>query len=303
MQRSGKIRERLVELGEELPAPKPHVANYVGCKAAGDTLFVSARVSQKRGVLGDDLDIDAGKSAARSAMLDLLAIVEDEIGDLDRIVSIDKVVGFVHSADSFTEQPKVLDGASELLIDLWGEAGRHARSATGVAQTPFGAAVQIEMVVTLAGDIRAPRSDADDRAAVSALLHNYCTALDRRDWSLFSSIFESEIEMDFGSVGAEKVTSTPAEWTERARGLFERFGPTQHLTTNHSHTLGSDHVVLVAAMQAEHFPKDESSSARYTLGGFYTLGARLRDGSWRVGALKLEVTWRRGDRRAVMSRK
>ena len=148
--RVGRITAKLAELGLSLPAPKAHVANYLGCKQAGATLYVSARVSETRGTLGDDLDVAAGQLAAKGAVLDLLAIVENEIGSLDRIVSIDQLTGYVHSAPTFTEQPKVIDGASDLLIALWGDSGRHARTATGVAQLPFGAAVQIEMVVTLA---------------------------------------------------------------------------------------------------------------------------------------------------------
>ncbi len=143
------IEARLAELGESLPEPKQPVANYVGCKEAGNTLYVSARVSRTRGELGTDLSIEEGRAAARSALIDVLAIMKAHIGDLDRIDSIDKMTGFVRSASSFEDQPKVVDGASDLLIDLWGDAGRHARTATGVAALPFGAAVQLEMTVTL----------------------------------------------------------------------------------------------------------------------------------------------------------
>ncbi|NNE98139.1 MAG: RidA family protein [Pyrinomonadaceae bacterium] len=78
-----------------------------------------------------------------------MAIVKNEIGDLDQISSIEKMVGFVRSAPTFTEQPKVIDGASDLLVALWGEDGRHARTATGVAQLPFGAAVQLELIMRM----------------------------------------------------------------------------------------------------------------------------------------------------------
>ncbi len=145
----GKIEEKLLELGETLPPPKEHVANYLGCKRSGNILYVSARVSQIRGEVGTDLKVSEAKLAARGALLDILAIIKHEIGDLDQIVSVEKMVGFVRSASTFTEQPKVIDGASDLLIDLWGENGRHARTATGVAQLPFGAAVQLEMILRL----------------------------------------------------------------------------------------------------------------------------------------------------------
>jgi enamine deaminase RidA (YjgF/YER057c/UK114 family) len=143
------IENKLRELGLTLPPPRTPVANYLGTKQSGDLLFVSGRVSQRRGEVGSELSLDEAKIAARDAMLDLLAIVKQDIGDLDRIVSIEQVRGFVRSAPTFIEHPKVMDGASELLIALWGEAGRHARTATGAAQLPFGAAVQLDMVVRL----------------------------------------------------------------------------------------------------------------------------------------------------------
>ena len=145
----GQIESRLSELGESLPVAKKPVANYLGCKKAGDTLYVSGRVSQIRGKVGADIDLAKAQEAAKGALLDLLAIVKAEIGDLDRIISVEKMNGFVNSAPSFTEQPKVIDGASDLLIQIFGADGRHARTATGVAQLPFGAAVQLEMIMRL----------------------------------------------------------------------------------------------------------------------------------------------------------
>ncbi len=144
-----RIEARLAELGESLPTAKPAVANYLGCKQSGSTLYVSGRVSPTRGEVGTDLTTAEGQAAAREALLDILAIVKKYIGDLDRIESVLKMNGFVRSASTFTEQPRVVDGASDLLIELFGEAGRHARTATGVAQLPFGAAVQLEMVLEL----------------------------------------------------------------------------------------------------------------------------------------------------------
>ena len=143
------VEDRLHALGLLLPPPKMPVANYVGTKLSGDLLFVSGRVSQRRGEVGTELSEDEARIAARDAMLDLLAIIKQDIGDLDRIVSIEQVRGFVRSSPSFTEQPRVIDGASDLLIALYGDAGRHARTATGAAQLPFGAAVQLDMVVRL----------------------------------------------------------------------------------------------------------------------------------------------------------
>jgi len=143
------VEDRLRELGLALPPPKAPVANYLGTKQSGDLLFVSGRVSQRRGEVGTELTVEEAKTAARDAMLDLLAIIKQDLGDLDGIVSIEQLRGFVRSAPTFTEQPRVIDGASELLIALYGDAGRHARTATGAAQLPFGAAVQLDLVVRL----------------------------------------------------------------------------------------------------------------------------------------------------------
>lgn len=145
----GRIESRLSELGEKLPAAKRPVANYLGCKRSGDTLYVSGRVSQMRGEVGTEIDLAKAQAAAKGALLDILAIVKQEIGDLDKIISVEKMNGFVRSAPSFTEQPKVIDGASDLLIQIFGDDGHHARTATGVAQLPFGAAVQLEMIMRL----------------------------------------------------------------------------------------------------------------------------------------------------------
>ena len=143
------VEDRLRQLGLALPPPKTPVANYVGTKRSGDLLFVSGRVSQRRGEVGTELSVSDAQIAARDAMLDLLAIIKQDIGDLDAIVSIEQLRGFVRSSATFTEQPRVIDGASDLLVALYGDAGRHARSATGAAQLPFGAAVQLDMIVRL----------------------------------------------------------------------------------------------------------------------------------------------------------
>jgi len=144
-----KIERRLLELKVSLPPPKEPVANYVGCKQSGPLLFVSGLVSQTRGAAGSDVDVAAGAAAAESTLLGMLAIVRQHIGDLDRIESVEKLNGFVRSGPEFTEQPAVIDGASNMLVAIFGAAGRHARTATGVAQLPFGATVQLEMVVRL----------------------------------------------------------------------------------------------------------------------------------------------------------
>lgn len=144
------LENRLRGLGLSLPPPKAPVANYVGTKRSGDLLFVSGRVSQLRGEVGSEITTAEAKLAARATLLDLLAIVKHEIGNPDKIVSVEQLRGFVRSAASFVDHPQVIDGASDLLVELLGDAGRHARTATGAAQLPFGAAVQIEMVLRVA---------------------------------------------------------------------------------------------------------------------------------------------------------
>ncbi len=144
-----RIEALLTDMGLVLPSPKPPVANYLGTKRSGNLLFVSARVSEQRGKVSAEVNQEQAKLAARDAMLDLLAITKADIGNLDKITSILKVQGFVNSAESFKAHPQVIDGASELLIALYGESGRHARTATGAAQLPYGASIQLDMVVEL----------------------------------------------------------------------------------------------------------------------------------------------------------
>ena len=144
-----RFESRLAGLGLHLPdAPEP-VGAYLGAKVSGDLLFVSGRVSALRGEVDTAVSIAEARLAARDTMLLLLAIAKQEIGNLDRIVSVEFVRGFVRSSPSFAQQPAVIDGASELLISVLGEPGRHARTATGAAQLPYGAAVQLDMILRL----------------------------------------------------------------------------------------------------------------------------------------------------------
>ena len=145
-----RVEARLQDLGLSLAPPKPPVANYLGTKRSGDLLFVAGRVSRLQGAVGADVTTEAARAAARETVLDLFAIIRQDIGDLDRIVSVERVQGFVRSSPDFTDQPAVIDGASDLLVAIFGEAGRHARTVTGAAQLPFGAAVQLDMVLRLA---------------------------------------------------------------------------------------------------------------------------------------------------------
>lgn len=146
----GNLAERLAQLGLSLPdAPAP-AANYVPYVRAGDMLYVSGQISQGpdgfiTGRLGADMDTAEGAAAARTCALGLLAQARAACdGDLDRLVRVVKLTGFVNSTADFIEQPKVINGASDLLVEVLGDAGRHARSAVSAAALPLGVAVEIE---------------------------------------------------------------------------------------------------------------------------------------------------------------
>jgi enamine deaminase RidA (YjgF/YER057c/UK114 family) len=149
------VAERLREMGLELPPPFTG-GNYVPAVSAGDLVFVSGSGPQLpgggfvTGKVGAEVDLDRAKEAARLCALASLTALRSEIGDLERVTRIVKLLGFVNSAPGFGDQPKVVDGASELLISLFGDRGRHARSAVGMAELPFNITVELEMVVQVA---------------------------------------------------------------------------------------------------------------------------------------------------------
>jgi len=145
--------EKLKELGLTLPeAPKP-VANYVPVVRVGDLLFLSGVLPSRdgqlimTGKLGAGISIEQGKGAAQIAVLNALAIVKAETGSLDCVQRIVKMVGHIASAEGFTDQPQVLNGASDLLVSVFGEKGRHARVAVGAAELPRQAPVEIELII------------------------------------------------------------------------------------------------------------------------------------------------------------
>ena len=150
-----RVDERLAELGIELPNPVTPVANYSLTRRAGHLLFVSGHVARRDGAvvigrLGDDLSRDEGYALARAAAIDVLAATRAALGSLDRVHSVVKLTGFVSSAESFTDQSAVVNGASDLVVDVFGaERGTHARAAVGVAQLPLGAAVELEAVLEI----------------------------------------------------------------------------------------------------------------------------------------------------------
>jgi enamine deaminase RidA (YjgF/YER057c/UK114 family) len=143
---------RLIELGIVLPAPPAPAGLYAPCVQTGPLLYVSGQIPivdgqlVRRGKLGQNVSLDEGAQLARVCTLNALAIVRAHLGSLDRVVRVVRVGGFVASAQDFIEHPKVINGASQLLVDVFGEAGRHARAAIGVAELPLGAPVEVEFL-------------------------------------------------------------------------------------------------------------------------------------------------------------
>jgi len=145
------VYERLEALRISLPQVEPPVAAFVPAVRAGNLLFVSGHIAKKdgkpwAGKLGDNLLTAQGKEAARATAIELLATLHAALGDLNKLTRIVKLLVLVNSTPTFTEQHLVANGASELLVEVFGEKGAHARSAFGVAQIPLGACVEIELV-------------------------------------------------------------------------------------------------------------------------------------------------------------
>lgn len=153
---SESIQTRLTELGIALPdAPAP-AANYVPFVQAGNLVFVSGQISNSpegliKGRLGENMDADAGYNAARACGLSLISQLRAACaGDLDRLVRVVKLGGFVNSTADFTDQPTVINGCSDLMVEVFGDRGRHARAAVGVPALPLGVAVEIEGIFEIA---------------------------------------------------------------------------------------------------------------------------------------------------------
>lgn len=140
----------LEELGIMLEPPREAIGNYVSHVRVGNLIFTSGQgVDEYHGKLGKELTQEEGYQAARQSMINLLRVLKDELGELSRVKKVIKILGMVNSAENFTGQPKVLNGASDLLVAVFGERGRHARSAVGMAQLPNNTAIEIEMIVEI----------------------------------------------------------------------------------------------------------------------------------------------------------
>lgn len=152
----GEIERRLSDLGLTLPALQQPVANYVRAVRTGNLIFLAGHLPVKdgaiayQGKLGRDMDVETGYEAARLVILNCLATLKEALGDLDRVQRVVKLLGMVNSAPDFTDTPGVMNGASDLLVQLFGERGRHARSAVGMSALPHGVSVEIEMIVEVA---------------------------------------------------------------------------------------------------------------------------------------------------------
>ncbi len=151
------ISERLKELGIVLPRAFPPAGNYLASVVDDQLVYVGGHGPIDgdhiiRGKVGGDLSLEAGRAAARLAAMSILATLQEELGDLDRVERIVKVFGMVNVAPGFNQTPAVIDGCSDLLIEVFGEAGRHTRSAVGLAELPFDIAVEIELIARLKAD-------------------------------------------------------------------------------------------------------------------------------------------------------
>lgn len=152
---ASEIEGRLSELGITIPEAAAPAANYVPYVQSGNLLYISGQIPigpegiQYQGKLGADADIDTGVAAAKLCAVNILAQAKAALGDLERIGRLVKVVGFVNSTPDFGDQPKVINGASDFFVAALGDRGKHSRSAVGVANLPFGVAVEIEAIIEI----------------------------------------------------------------------------------------------------------------------------------------------------------
>ena len=149
------IEEKLKKLNIKIPvAPKP-LASYIPVTRVGNLVFTAGQIPLENGTLkykgkiGKEIDLETGKEAAKLCAINCLSVIKSEIDDLDKIKKIVKVTVFVNSADGFTYQPKVANGASDLLVELFEEKGKHVRSAVGVSELPIDASVEVEMIAEI----------------------------------------------------------------------------------------------------------------------------------------------------------
>jgi len=146
-----QVEQKLAALGIALPTPASPIANYVGFVRTGSLLVVSGQLCLgaggtlvAKGKLGDNVTVEQGQAAARACAINLIAQVKAALGDLDKMVRVVRLGGFINSAPTFLDGPKVMNGASDLMVEVFGDKGRHARTTVGVAALPLDAAVEVE---------------------------------------------------------------------------------------------------------------------------------------------------------------
>jgi len=144
----GRVEARLHELGIELPAPTPWPGHLplIPAVRVGNLIWLSGKTSKMTGKVGRDVTVEQGYDAAKECAIGLIATLRDELGDLDKVKRIVKLLSMVNATDTLTQQPQVAHGCSDLLVAVWGEHGRHARSAVGMASLPGDATVEVELI-------------------------------------------------------------------------------------------------------------------------------------------------------------
>jgi enamine deaminase RidA (YjgF/YER057c/UK114 family) len=151
MAMAGMIERKLAQLGVTLPTPASPIANYVPFVRIGDTLVISGQLCfggdgklVAKGQLGGAVSIEDGQKAARTCVINLLAQLKVALGDLDKVTRVVRLGGFINSAPGFADGPKVMNGASDLMVEVFGDKGRHARTTVGVSALPLEAAIEVE---------------------------------------------------------------------------------------------------------------------------------------------------------------
>ena len=153
-----QVEQKLAALGIALPTPAAPIANYVGFVRTGSLLVVSGQLCfgaggtlVAKGKLGDNVTAEQGQAAARACAINLIAQVKAALGDLDKMVRVVRLGGFINSAPTFLDGPKVMNGASDLMVEVFGERGRHARTAVGAVSLPLDSAVEVEAIFQIKG--------------------------------------------------------------------------------------------------------------------------------------------------------
>ncbi len=153
---AGNAEKKLLEMGINLPKPAKPAANYIPYTIAGNILTISGQIPMGEsgiefvGKLGDTADIATGQAAAKLCAINILAQAKAALGDLDRIKQVIKIQGFVNATPDFGDHPAVINGASDLLAEVLGDAGKHARAAVGMSSLPFGVAVEVDAIIEIA---------------------------------------------------------------------------------------------------------------------------------------------------------